>query len=188
MHEKIEVATQMIEKSGWIAPLFFILLHLIRPFLFIPVLITCMIGGYLFGLGYGSIYSVIGLGITSALFYWLLKIFPSMEQKLLTIKVKLLGKNRELSNSQLMIMRMIPFIHFHIVSLYIYESTQNYQQYIFRSFLFILPPAIIFTAFGDIIHQMPLYSAIALTLLLLISFFFSRKKQVVIKWNDFFTS
>ncbi len=81
MEDMLKATLQLIEKSGWLAPLGFVLLHTLRQFLLVPVLLVCLIGGYLFGTIYGSLYSMIGLVVASVLFYGLVQAFPSMRKK-----------------------------------------------------------------------------------------------------------
>ncbi len=90
MEEHLERSLQFIEQSGWLAPLFFILLHVFRQVLFIPVLLVCLVGGYLFGTVYGSLYSMIGLTAVSLVFYALVHLFPSMRKRLTSLKQRFL--------------------------------------------------------------------------------------------------
>ena len=43
-----------MDSVGWLAPFLFILLHLLRPLLFLPVIAVCIAGGYLFGFVEGA--------------------------------------------------------------------------------------------------------------------------------------
>ncbi|KMK74581.1 TVP38/TMEM64 family protein [Alkalihalobacillus pseudalcaliphilus] len=186
MNEKLEAARQLIEASGWLAPLLYLLLHLVRPFLFIPVLLTCLAGGYIFGTIYGSIYSIIGLTLTSVSFYVLIHYFPSFGRQLSQLKRKVIKSNHGMSTPQLMVIRLMPFVHFHFVSLYLLETTKNFREYTIRSIWFGIPPAIIYTAFGDIIHALPLTGTIVLMSLLIVCIMILPKKEEVITWREFF--
>ncbi|ARK31676.1 TVP38/TMEM64 family protein [Halalkalibacter krulwichiae] len=181
----IESSMQFIEQSGWLAPFFFVMLHVFRQVFFIPVLVICLLGGYLFGTLYGAIYSVIGLTAVSVVFYGLIFIFPSMREKLSKVKQRIL-KTRQLTIPQMMIMRLMPFVHFHIVSLYLIEKTKDIKTYSKYSFFVSIPPAIVYTALGDMIHELPLVGTLLLAILLAILFLFFRKKRTNIRWNDFF--
>ena len=61
MNEDLSLLLIMVEAGGIFAPVAFILFHLLRSFLFIPVSIVVIAGGVLFGTVWGTIYSVIGL-------------------------------------------------------------------------------------------------------------------------------
>ncbi|WP_332689715.1 TVP38/TMEM64 family protein [Halalkalibacter lacteus] len=187
MEELLERSFQFIEQSGWFAPLFFVLLHVFRQVLFIPVLLICLLGGYLFGTIYGSLYSIIGLTALSVVFYGLIHILPSMKDKLTALKQRFLKDKHQLTLPQMMIMRLMPFIHFHLVSLYLIESTRNVKDYTKYSFLVSIPPAVVYTAFGDMIHELPLAGTVVFAVFLAVLFLFFRKKRTNIRWNDFFS-
>ena len=187
MEEFLESSFQFIEQSGWLAPLFFVLLHVCRQIFFIPVLVICLLGGYLFGTVYGSIYSVIGLTAVSMVFYGLIHIFPSVRGKLTKIKKRLL-KSKQVSVPQMMVMRLMPFVHFHLVSLYLMESTKDFKTYSKYSFLVSIPPAVVYTAFGDMIHELPLAGTLVFASFLAILFLFFRKKRTNISWDEFFAT
>ncbi|WP_332629122.1 TVP38/TMEM64 family protein [Halalkalibacter flavus] len=188
MEEFLERSFQVIEQSGWFAPLFFVLLHVFRQVFFIPVLLICLLGGYLFGTVYGSIYSILGLTAVSVVFYGLIHIFPSMRKKLTKLKKRFLKEKHQLTVVQMMIMRLMPFIHFHLVSLYLIESTKNLKEYTKYSFFVSIPPAVVYTAFGDMIHELPLAGTVVFATFLAILFLFFRKKRTNIKWDDFFST
>jgi uncharacterized membrane protein YdjX (TVP38/TMEM64 family) len=188
VEEFLERSFQFIEQSGWLAPLFFVMLHVFRQIFFIPVLLICLLGGYLFGTLYGAIYSIVGLTAVSMVFYGLIHIFPSMRGKLTKLKRRLLKGKHQLTIPQMMIMRLMPFVHFHLVSLYLIELTNNFKTYSKYSFLVSIPPAVVYTAFGDMIHELPLAGTLVFALFLGVLFLFFRKKRTSIRWDDFFSS
>lgn len=178
-----------IEQSGILAPILFVLLHLIRPLLFLPVIFVCMVGGYLFGVVYGSIFSVIGLTLMCIIFYFVAQKFPNLLSRFAKMNDKMLKKG-PLTMNQIMILRMVPFAHFHLLSLYVMQQTKSFKDYVKYSFLGIILPSIIFTSFGQMIIDLPLfYSVVLLVFLSVIFFGFRRKnseKQTNIQWKKFF--
>ncbi|MGG3448375.1 TVP38/TMEM64 family protein [Domibacillus aminovorans] len=150
---------RVIEQAGWIAPILFILLHLLRPILFVPVVVVCIAGGYLFGFVNGTFYSIIGLSLMSAAFYKVVNFFPSVREKMLTLKRKML-KDQKVTVGQVMILRMMPFIHFHLLSLYLIDMTKSYKEYMYYSVLGIIIPSMVYTAFGQSITDMPWYMSL----------------------------
>lgn len=178
-----------IEKSGFIAPLLFVLFHLIRPLLFLPVIFVCMVGGYLFGVIYGSIFSIVGLTLMCIIFYFVAKKFPNFLSKFAKMNKKMLKKG-PLTMNQIMVLRMVPFAHFHLLSLYILDQTNNFKEYTRYSFLGVIAPSIIFTSFGQMIVDLPLFYSGVLLLFLTIIFFGVRKKasekQIIVEWKKFF--
>src|SRR5690625_5771424 len=82
----------IVETGGLFAPLLFITFHLLRPLVFLPVIFICISGGILFGAVAGTIYSVIGITLSSIIFYGMIHWMPNTFQKLVKIKEKLAGK------------------------------------------------------------------------------------------------
>ncbi|MGJ9382965.1 TVP38/TMEM64 family protein [Salipaludibacillus sp. CF4.18] len=181
-----ESIPRIIEEAGWLAPVLFILLHVIRPLLFLPVIVICIAGGYFFGFIHGTIYSIIGLTLMSGMFFKLIEIFPGFRTKITRLKQKVF-RDRILTIGQVMILRMMPFVHFHLLSLYLMEMTTSYRQYIKYSVGGVILPSVLFTAFGQAITEMPWYvSLLFFGLLALIFYYLGKRGTVVYKWERFF--
>src|SRR5699024_5435753 len=114
-----------VEAGGLFAPLLFISFHLLKQLLFIVVLFICITCGVLFGGVAGSIYSVIGITLFSILFYGMIRWMPGTFKKRGTVKEKMLGKHTTVTTSQITILRLIPFIHFHLLSLCLIEDRKS---------------------------------------------------------------
>ena len=155
----------IIIEMGWLAPPLFILFHLLRPLLFLPVIVVCIAGGVLFGFVQGSIYNFIGLALMNYLFYLLINKFPKFEKKIRSLKNKVLP-GRTMSVGQVMILRIMPFVHFHLLSLYLMEMTKNFKEYMYYSLLGVILPSVIYTAFGEAISEMPWYLTLGMFLIL----------------------
>ncbi|WP_050180502.1 TVP38/TMEM64 family protein [Domibacillus robiginosus] len=167
----------LIEQAGWLGPVLFIFLHLIRPFLFLPVVVVCVAGGYLFGFLGGAVYSIIGLSLMSAVFYKLVNHFPRVGERMLKLKRKVAGE-RKMTIGQVMVLRVMPFVHFHLLSLYLMDMTKSYREYMHYSVLGVITPALLYTAFGEVIERMPWYESLTfLTVLLVLYAFLERRKK-----------
>lgn len=152
-----------IERLGWFAPPLFILLHLLRPVSFLPVIVVCIAGGVFFGFVQGAIYNFIGLALMNYFFYLFINKFPKFEKKMRAFKIKMLP-DKTPSVGQVMILRIMPFVHFHLLSLYLIEITKDFKEYLYFSVLGVILPSIIYTAYGEAISNMPWY----LTLLMFV--------------------
>ncbi|MEQ6375707.1 VTT domain-containing protein [Bacillaceae bacterium S4-13-58] len=186
-----EMASQImtaIETSGRLAPLLFILIHVIRPIFFLPVAFITVFGGVLFGTIYGSIYSMIGVTLSSLSFYIMIKLMPKMLNKFTRLKEKVMGKYPSLSMKQIALLRLIPFIHFHLLSLCVIELSSNFKEYTRASFLSNIPLAVVYTSFGQWISNLSPAMAIVAVALLLPMIYLLRSKEVIVKWEDFFHS
>lgn len=186
LDETMTLLFVFIESTGLMAPLIFIVAHLIRPFFFIPVPVICIVGGILFGSVFGTIYSIIGLTILSIVFYFLYRQVPSLSKKINQLKLKWLGDRVNFTIGQIAILRLIPFINFHLLSLCIMDVTRNFRQYAKGSFYTNIPVALLFTVFGQFIREFSTTIILAILLALTLLFYLLREKQVIIKWHEFF--
>jgi uncharacterized membrane protein YdjX (TVP38/TMEM64 family) len=183
-----EAIPQLIDDAGWMAPVLFIILHLIRPLLFIPVIVVCILGGYLFGFFYGTLYSIVGLSLMSLVFYKLINLFPFFQKRIIKLKQKVF-KDRLLTIGQVMILRMMPFVHFHLLSLYLMDMTKTYREYMTYSIGGVIFPSMLYTAFGQGITELPWYlSLIFFVLLAMIFSYLGKRGTAVYKWGKFFPS
>lgn len=163
-----------IENAGWMAPFFFLILHLIRPFVFLPVIAVCVVGGVAFGFIQGAILSYIGLLLMSAIIYLLLKRLPKFHHKMTKLKERMFT-DRTLSVGQVMILRIMPFVHFQLLCFYLMDMTKSFKEYMYYSALGMMLPAIVYTAFGQSIAEFPWYLTV-IFLLLLITLFLAIEK------------
>ncbi|KKI91788.1 alkaline phosphatase [Bacillus sp. SA1-12] len=175
-----------IETTGYFAPLVFILFHLIRQFLLIPVVVVCISGGLLFGAELGSLYSVIGLTGSSIIFYFMARLFPTLMNRFVKMKQKWFGEYTNLSIGQIMILRMIPFVNFSLISLCIIERAKNFQRYTKLSLVTHIPSVFCFTFLGALIQTLSPVVLLIIFIVLAFLVYFLREKKVLIKWNDFF--
>ncbi|MDQ0428761.1 putative membrane protein YdjX (TVP38/TMEM64 family) [Planomicrobium stackebrandtii] len=163
-----------MDSVGWLAPFLFILLHLVRPLLFLPVIAVCVAGGFLFGFFEGAFLSFIGLTLMSWVSYLLVNKFPKFQDKMARLKDKIFP-DRTLSVFQVMILRIMPFVHFHLLSLYLMEMTKTLKEYMIISALGLIAPAILYTAFGRAITEFPWYTTLSMFILLAAIFSFIEK-------------
>lgn len=186
LDEKAALVLSFIETSGIFAPIFFIFFHTFRQFLFIPVVVVCMAGGLLFGTVYGAIFSLIGLTMSSFVIYFLLKMFPSLHNKLNMIKRKWFGPYSNFTSGQVAVLKLIPFMHFQLLSFSLMERKRSFSEYAYSSFLTNIPVAIFYTVFGQFLKAFSPSMAIIVLVALTVLIIALREKIVVIKWRDFF--
>lgn len=176
----------ILETSGIFAPLLFIGFHLLRPLFFLPVAFICVSGGIIFGAVTGSVYSIIGVTLSSIMFYKMSQWMPRTIKKLIHLKQKLFGKHAGFSTSQIALLRLVPFIHFHLLSLMIIEMTTGFREYMKTSFYSNIPLAVVYTTVGQWLSTLSPVIMGPLILALLPIIYLLRKKEIVISWNDFF--
>lgn len=175
-----------VELGGLFAPLLFICFHLLRPLFFIPVVFICISGGIFFGPIAGSFYSLIGITISSILFYWIYLKMPNGLNRILRLKKRFFGEHRELTKAQIVLLRLVPFIHFHLLSLCLIEISSSFKEYTKASLLTNIPLAFVYTSIGGTIANLSPYTISVLMALLLVFLYLLRRKEIIIKWEDFF--
>ena len=175
----------IIQTGGLFAPLLFISFHLLRPLFFLPVIFICISGGVLFGAVAGTVYSVIGITLSSVIFYAMVHFMPNTFKKLAKIKTKLAGKYTNITTSQVTLLRLIPFIHFHLLSLFLIEVSADFKDYTKSSLLSSIPFAVIYTSIGQWISNLSPIVIFAFFAALLPLIYLMRKKESNIKWHDF---
>lgn len=186
MNEDLSLLLIMVEAGGIIAPLTFVVFHLIRSFLFIPVSVVVVAGGVLFGTLWGTIYSVIGLMGVSVFFYVFIDRMPNTQERIIKIKNRWFGEYRNLTVGQIAILRLIPFVHYHLLSFCLKQRKPNFKEYMKASLLSNIPIALFFTIFGEYISTFTPSVILMILICLTCLVYLLREKQNVIKWKDFF--
>jgi len=175
-----------LEWAGIFSPLLFIGFHLLRPLFFLPVVLICVSGGVLFGPIAGTFYSLIGITLSSILFYLLTNKIPKTMKKLFQLKQKWLGRHTKLTAGQITLLRLIPFIHFHLLSFCLLELSPGFKEYVKYSLLSNIPLAIIYTTFGGWLSNLSITHVLVFLLSLLPLFYLLRRKEMILTWKEFF--
>lgn len=175
-----------IELGGYFAPILFISFHLLRPLFFLPVVFICISGGILFGAVAGTVYSIIGITLSSVVFYGLISWAPKSFKKLISVKKKLIGKHAKFTKSQIAVLRLVPFIHFHLLSLCLIEITASFKDYTKSSLLSNVPLAFVYTSIGRWLSHLTPFTIFVFLIALLPFIYILRRKEIIIKWRDFF--
>jgi uncharacterized membrane protein YdjX (TVP38/TMEM64 family) len=186
MEELWSLLLIVFESGSWYAPAIFILFHVFRQFLFIPPAVVCIAGGLLFGMIPGILYSIIGLTGASILFYIIMKQAPAAEGKLRRIKQRLVGRYRDLTIAQVALLRLIPVIHYHLLSFCLYERNRSIKIFVRASLLANIPFTIFYTLFGEYIGHFNAITGAILTASILLFTYLIREKIAFIEWREFF--
>jgi uncharacterized membrane protein YdjX (TVP38/TMEM64 family) len=186
MNQTMTMLFAFLEASGIWAPIVFLFFHSIRQFLFIPVAVLCIIGGILFGTVLGTVYSLIGLTVSCVIFYILFQTMPKTFGKIRSMKDKWLGNRVAFTTGQIAILRCVPFMQYHLLSLIILERKKNLFSFTKQTFLSNVPVAILYTFFGQSISHLSPSMIIGILIAFTVLFYLFREKQISIKWKDFF--
>jgi uncharacterized membrane protein YdjX (TVP38/TMEM64 family) len=186
MNEDLSLLLIMVEAGGIIAPLAFVVFHLLRSFLFIPVSVVVVAGGVLFGTLWGTIYSVIGLMGVSVFFYVFIDRMPKTQERMIKIKNRWFGEYRNLTVGQIAILRLIPFVHYHLLSFCLKQRKPKFKEYMNASLVTNIPIALFFTIFGEYSSTFTPSVIVMILIGLTCLVYLLRERKNVIKWKDFF--
>jgi uncharacterized membrane protein YdjX (TVP38/TMEM64 family) len=186
MNDDLSLLLIMVEAGGIFAPIAFILFHLLRSFLFIPVSVVVVAGGVLFGTLWGTIYSVIGLMGVSVFFYVFIDRMPKTQERMIKIKNRWFGEYRNLTVGQIAILRLIPFVHYHLLSFCLKQRKPKFKEYMNASLVTNIPIALFFTIFGEYISTFTPSVIVMILIGLTCLVYLLRERKNVIKWKDFF--
>jgi uncharacterized membrane protein YdjX (TVP38/TMEM64 family) len=163
-----------ITSFGTLTVLIFILASLLRPLLFLPVSPFTIASGFMFGIWWGFLWSMIGTTL-SAIFIFFLSRY--MLHDFITNRLK----GRYPSVDKLMegrgwnfvlLLRMIPMLPFDIVSCFAGASHIKFRDYIIGTILGELPGAIVLVMLGsslDNIGSTFFYLSLALAVIVFIA-------------------
>ncbi|MEW9051695.1 MAG: VTT domain-containing protein [Neobacillus sp.] len=186
MNEDLALLFVVAEAGGILAPLAFIIFHLVRSFLFIPVSVVVIAGGILFGTLWGTVLTIIGLMGVSVFFYVFIDKMPKTHEKLVKVKNRWFGEYRNLTTGQIALLRLIPFVHYHLLNFCLMQRKPEFREYLKASFVTNIPIALVYTIFGEYISRFTPSIILIFLLTLTVLVYLLREKQNVIKWRVFF--
>jgi len=111
---------------------------------------------------------------------------PRTHEKLSLLRKRWFGKYRNLTVGQVAVLRLIPFIHYHLLNFCLMERNKSFDQYLKNSWITNLPLAVFYTVFGEFISRFTPSMIILILLSLSVLVFVLREKVTVIKWKEFF--
>src|SRR5690625_7965625 len=74
---------------------------------------------------------------------------PRMLNRLTALKGRLIVQHTEVTTSQITLLRLVPFIHFHLLSLCLIDMTASFKDYMKSSFISNIPLAVVYTSIGQ---------------------------------------
>lgn len=152
----IETIRNWVGESGKNAPLIYIGLFSILPIFFFPVPILAFGGGVLFGVLEGTLYTIVGAAINSAIMFYMTKylgtdFFEEFLNKRVSISLrkKFLTKNQKTLSGLFFVFRLIPLVSYNLIN-YISGLTEiKFLNYIATTIIGIIPGTIAFLNVGD---------------------------------------
>lgn len=146
----------MIASFGIFAPMAYIALFALLPVVFFPVAVLAVAGGLLFGLGLGSVYTLIGAAINCALMFFLSRtVGRSKIQTLVEQRVSPVWQERlKLASGRngfflLILLRLIPAVPYGLINYAFGLSEMCFWPYMLASVIGIIPGTVVFLNLGD---------------------------------------
>lgn len=174
----------LIYLGPW-SPLAFILASSLAPILFIPGTVMTVIGGFIFGLPWGFVYSLIGNVIGASLAFLIARYIAHdwAEKRSHELLVKVQNSIEKDGWRYVAFTRLVPIFPYSILN-YVFGLTRiSLLTFALTSFLCLIPGTLVYSYIGYVGHEaasgskdLLLQVSIALALILLLSFF-SRKKN-----------
>lgn len=139
-----------ISSFGLYAPLIFLLACIGRPFVLFPTSVLSIAGGLVFGPYLGTVLTIVG-GSTGALLFFLAA--RKMGFKVLPDALRRRGKKLEKGLSEqgfsyVLLLRLVPFLHFDLVSYVCGVSDVDKKKYYLATLLGMLPGALALNFLG----------------------------------------
>lgn len=173
-----EALRNYIDNFGYLAPLIYILCFTLLPIAFFPVPVLALAAGLLFGFIPGTIYTMIGATLNSAIMFFMAKVLAkdavtSLLQKKLPEKWSsfLVDLDDKKGFGVIFILRLIPAIPYNLINYGAGLTSIKFSNYILATFLGILPGTLVFLNIGNQalnIHDPAFIVSIVLLILLTI--------------------
>ena len=160
------------QSFGSFAPIIYILIFTLVPLTLIPTSLIAISGGALFGLYYGSLYTLIGAAFGATLSFGLSRYFgKTLAEKLISNKAQCFSEHAE-KNGFLFVflLRLIPFVPFDVISYGAGLSRIRYIDFLCATCIGILPGVVAYSNIGDKssdIHSIEFYTSITILIALI---------------------
>jgi uncharacterized membrane protein YdjX (TVP38/TMEM64 family) len=173
-----EALRNYIDNFGYLAPLIYILCFTLLPIAFFPVPVLALAAGLLFGFIPGTIYTMVGATLNSAIMFFMAKVLAkdavtSLLQKKLPEKWSsfLVDLDDKKGFGVIFILRLIPAIPYNLINYGAGLTSIKFSNYMLATFLGILPGTLVFLNIGNQalnIHDPAFIVSIVLLILLTI--------------------
>lgn len=168
---------------GWWAPFIFLLMFIVRPFTLFPSSLLALAGGLAFGVRTGFLFTFTGSLLGALLSFWMAKRWGQS-----FVKSKWPGYTGKIQDEMgkrgffyLIILRLLPFLGFDVVTYMAALSNVRFSIYICATVLGILPGAFAYTFLGSSVasgeFHLVMFALALLMFILMVPFFWLRKKQ-----------
>lgn len=153
---RAEDIRRYVDSYGIYAPIIYIALFTFLPIAFFPVPVLALAGGLAFGLWRGTIYTIIGAGLNSAIMFYMAK-FIAKDIVVEFLKGKLPEKWWDLFEDAdskrgflvVFVLRLIPLAPYNVINYGAGLTSINFNNYMIATLIGILPGTLVFLNIGD---------------------------------------
>jgi uncharacterized membrane protein YdjX (TVP38/TMEM64 family) len=145
-----------IASFGLFAPVAYIVLFALLPVVLFPVAVLAVAGGLLFGLAWGSVYTIIGASVNCALMFLLSRsvgqkrVQSLVEQRVSpSWQVRLKQADGRSGFLLLFLLRLIPAVPYGLINYAFGLSKMRFVPYMFASVVGIIPGTLVYINLGD---------------------------------------
>ena len=146
-----ETIRTFIYQACWLAPLFYIVLYAVRPFVLFPASIFSIAGGLAFGALFGFIFALIGSVAGAFTAFIVARRFGQR-----AINAKLKGKLEDLRNRfeekgfmYILVLRLMPIVNFDLISYSAGISKVRLTDFLKATTIGIIPGTIVYNLLGS---------------------------------------
>ncbi len=139
-----------VEQLGWFAPILFLVIYCLASIMFLPTMVITFAGGAIFGPFLGTILNLLGatLGATCSFLITRHLIFDWFSRKKGVKVSKLIDEVDQKGWGFVALLRLFPIIPFNLVNYGLGVTGIKFRTYLITTFVFLVPPEIIYTYFG----------------------------------------
>ncbi|MDR3501130.1 MAG: TVP38/TMEM64 family protein [Legionella sp.] len=139
-----------VEQLGWLAPVLFIIIYCLATIMFVPTMIITLAGGALFGPTLGTLLNLVGATWGAACSFLITRYFSGnwLSQNKNGTVMKLIGSVEQKGWMSVAVLRLFPIVPFNLVNYGLGVTGIRFRTYLLTTFIFLIPPEIIYTYFG----------------------------------------
>ncbi len=141
-----------IKELGWWAPVLFVSIYCLASLLFLPTLVLTFAGGALFGPVFGVVYNLAGALAGATVSFLITRHFlPALSINKHHEKLnKIINDVNDKGWVVVALLRLFPIIPFNLVNYGLGITNIKFRVYLLATFIFLIPPEIIYTYCGYI--------------------------------------
>lgn len=170
-----------ISSFGMLAPVIYIVMFTLIPLTLFPDAVLAVAGGMIFGVGFGTLYTVIGAVCGATLSFFMSRFFGrGLVQRLIKGKAEWFEDGIEKRGFLfIFILRLIPLVPFDVISYGAGLSKIKYKDFILATSIGIIPGVWVYSNLGDKSENLlsvEFFGAAAILVVLIIFSYYIKKK------------